>query len=153
MNVKRLLVAGIVVSVLFLVFDMVLGAAGGFIGAEVFGLPVEQPPGFEAKIKFGLIFELVNGFMLAVIYAVIHPSLPGQGWKKGISYGLIVWGLRVVMWAFSTYMMTDMPPILIAITVVTGLIEVLILSIVIAAIYRAEERNVQLEKRPDGGTL
>jgi hypothetical protein len=48
-----------------------------------------------------------------------------------------VWGLRVVMWAFSTYMMTDMAPVLIVINGVTGLIEVLILGIVIAAIYRA----------------
>jgi len=137
MNVKRLVVAGIVASVLFLVLDAALGTAGGFIGTQVFGLPAEQPPGFEAKVKYGLIFELINGFMLAVIYTVIHPSLPGRDWKKGISYGFLVWGLRVVMGAFSTYMMTDMPPILIAITVVTGLIEVLILGIVIAAIYRA----------------
>jgi hypothetical protein len=143
MNTKRLVVAGIVASVLFLVLDMGLGTAGGWIGAEVFGLPVEQPPGFEAKVKFGLIFELINGFMLAVIYAVIHPSLPGQRWEKGISYGLLVWGLRVVMGAFSTYMVTDTHPILIAITAVTGLIEVMILCIVIAAIYRAGERNVR----------
>jgi hypothetical protein len=136
MNVKRLLAAGIAASVLFLVLDAALGTAGGFIGAEAFDLPFEQPPGIEAKMKFGLIFELINGFMLAVIYAVIHPSLPGRGWKKGISYGLLVWGLRVVMGAFSNYMMTDMSPTLIAITVVTGLIEVLILGIVIAAIYR-----------------
>jgi hypothetical protein len=149
MNTKRLVVAGIVASVLFLVLDMGLGTAGGLIGAQVFGLPVEQPPGFEAKVKFGLIFELINGFMLAVIYAVIHPSLPGQGWKKGISYGLLVWGLRVVMGAFSTYMVTDTHPISIAITVVTGLIEVMILCIVIAAIYRARERNARLEDRPE----
>jgi len=149
MSVKRLVVAGIVASVLFLVLDAALGTAGGFIGAQVLGVPIEQPPGFEAKIQFGLIFELINGFMLAVIYAVIHPSLPGRGWKKGISYGLLVWGLRVLMGAFSTYMMTDTSPILIAITVVTGLIEVLILGIVIAAIYRAGERNVRLEDRPE----
>jgi hypothetical protein len=149
MNTTRLVVAGIVASVLFLVLDMGLGTAGGLIGAQVFGLPVEQPPGFEAKVKFGLIFELINGFMLAVIYAVIYPSLPGRGWKKGVSYGLLVWGLRVVMGAFSTYIVTDTHPISIAITVVTGLIEVMILCIVIAAIYRAGARNVRLEGRPE----
>jgi hypothetical protein len=73
--------------------------------------------------------------MLALIYALIHPALPGHGWKKGISYGLIVWGLRVVMWAFSTYMMFDIHTVSIVITVVTGLIEVLILGTVIAVIY------------------
>jgi hypothetical protein len=149
MNVKRLIVAGIAASVLFLVLDAALGTAGGFIGAQVFGLPIEQRPGFEAKVKFGLIFELINGFILAVIYAVIHPSLPGQGWKKGISYGLLVWGLRVVMGAFSTYMMTDVPPASIAITVVTGLIEVLILGIVTAAIYGAGEQSARLEEHPE----
>jgi hypothetical protein len=141
MNTKRLIVAGIAASVLFLVLDAVLGMAGGFIGAQVFGLSVEQPPGIEDKMMIAPVFELINGFMLAVIYAVIHPSLPGRGWKKGISYGLIVWGLRVVMWAFSTYMMTDMAPVLIVINGVTGLIEVLILGIVIAVICKAPERN------------
>jgi hypothetical protein len=136
MNVKQFLVAGIVASVLFLVLDAILGMAGGFIGAKVFGLSSEQPPGFETKMRFGLIFELINGFMLAVIYAVLHPSLPGQGWKKGIGYGLLVWGLRVVMGAFSTYMMTNVPPVSISIGVVTGFIEVLILGIAIAVIYK-----------------
>ncbi len=143
MHVKRLIVAGITASVLFLVLDMMLGAIGGLIAANVFGVPFEQPPGIEAKIKFGLLFELINSFMLALIYAVIYRCLPGRGWQKGISYGLIVWGLRVVMWAFSTFMMTGMPPALIAVTVVTGLIEVLILGVVIAAIYRNREEDLQ----------
>jgi hypothetical protein len=139
-NVKRLVVTGIVAAILFLVLDMVLGAGGGLI-TQAFDASIAQPPGIEAKIKFGLIFEVVNGFMLALIYAIIQPSLPGRGWQKGLSYGLLVWGLRVVMWAFSTYMMTDMSPILIVITVITGLIEVLILGIVIAIIYRSANHD------------
>ena len=136
MNVKRFFVAGIVVSILFLVLDGAFGVVGGVIGEQVFGLSAGQPD--EAKMTIGLLFELVNGFMLVAIYAVICHGLPGQGWKRGISYGLIVWGLRVVMWAFSTFMMTDMSPILIGITVVTGLVEVLILCVVTAAIYKAD---------------
>ena len=140
MNVKRLIVAGIVASVLFLVLDAVFGVVGGLIGESVFGLSSGQPD--ESKMMISPVFELINGFMLVAVYAVICSSLPGEGWKKGISYGLIVWGLRVVMWAFSTYMMTDMSPILIGITVVTGLIEVLILCVVVAAIYRVSKRGV-----------
>jgi len=136
-NLKRFLIAGIVASVLFLVLDAVLGIAGGLIGASVFGLPAGQPD--EAKMTIGLAFELINGFMLTTVYAVIHPSLPGRGWRKGISFGLMVWGLRVVMWAFSTYMMTDLAPVSIAISVVTGLIEVLILGLAIATTYRDGE--------------
>lgn len=135
MDVGRFTIAGAVASVLFLVLDMGLGMLGGLVGTKVFGVPAAQPPGFERKTRIGIIFEVVNGFMLALIYALIHACLPGQGWVKGLSYGLIVWGLRVVMWAFSTYVMTDMSPILIGINVSTGLVEVLILGVVIAAIY------------------
>jgi len=134
MNVKRLIVAGIVASLLFLVLDALFGVLGGVIAEQLFGIPAGQPD--EAKMGFGLLFELINGFMLAVVYALIQPSLGGNRWQKGLSFGLIVWGLRVVMWAFSTYMMTDMPVVLISITVVTGLIEMLIICVVIAAIYR-----------------
>ena len=133
MNIKRLVIASIAASVLFLVLDAVFGVLGGVIGETVFGIPGGQLD--QAKMGLGLVFELVNGFMLALIYAIIHPALPGEGWKKGISYGLIVWGLRVLMWAFSTYMMTSMPPIQISITVLTGVIEILIICVVIAAIY------------------
>ena len=121
-------------SVLFLVLDAVLGVVGGLVGESVFGLSAGQPD--ESKMMISPIFELINGFMLATVYAIICGSLPGEGWRKGISYGLIVWGMRVVMWAFSTYMMTDMSPIMIAIIVATGLVEVLILCIAIAAIYK-----------------
>jgi hypothetical protein len=135
MNVGQLIVTGLVASVLFLVLDMALGMAGGWIGARLFGLSSAQPAGLDAKIKLGLVFELINGFLLALIYALIHACLPGRGWIKGVSYGLIVWALRVVMWAFSTYMMTDMAPAKIGITVGTGLIEVLVLGVAIAVVY------------------
>jgi len=134
-NIGRLIVTGLVASVLFLVLDMAQGMLGGWIGTRVFGLPAAQQAGIGAKIKIGLAFELINGFLLALIYATVHACLPGQGWTKGLSYGLIVWALRVVMWAFSTYMMTDMAPATIGITVGTGLIEVLILGVVIAVVY------------------
>ena len=137
MNIGRLLVTGLVAAVLFLVLDMVLGMLGGWLGRRLFGLSPAQPAGIGAKIRLGLVFELINGFLLALIYAVIHTGLPGRGWTKGLSYGLIVWALRVLMWAFSTYMMTDLAPATIGITVGTGLIEVLILGIVIAAVYGA----------------
>jgi hypothetical protein len=135
MNLTRLLVAGIAASILFLVLDAVLGMVGGLVGARVFGLSPQGPSQIQSKMVYGLVFEFINGFMLAVIYAVIHLSLPGQGWAKGISFGFLVWGLRVVMWAFSTYMMFDVPAVSIAITTLTGLIEVLVLGVAIAVIY------------------
>lgn len=133
MNIKRLIIAGIVASFLFLILDAVFGVLGGLVAAQVFGIPSGQPD--ESRIGLGLLFELINGLMLAWIYAVIYTALPGKSWRKGLSYGFIVWGLRVLMWAFSTYMMTTMAPILIGITVLTGLVEILIICVVISSIY------------------
>jgi hypothetical protein len=134
-KVGRLVVTGLVAAVLFLVLDIGLGMAGGWLGKRFFGLPSDQPEGIQGKVRVGLAFELINGFLLALIYAVIQTGLPGRGWLKGLSYGFIVWALRVVMWAFSTYMMTDMAPATIGITVATGLVEVLVLGVVIAVVY------------------
>jgi hypothetical protein len=135
-NVGRLVFAGIAASILFLILDAALGMLGGWIGARLFGLPSTQPEGIESKMAAGLVFELVNGFLLAAIYALFYRCLPGAGWVKGLSYGLLVWGLRVVMWAFSTYMMTDMSPVAISITVGTGLVEMLVICTAIALLYR-----------------
>ena len=136
MNVGRLVIGGLVASVLFLVLDAALGMLGGLIGARLFALPAAQPAGIESKMVAGLVFELINGFVLAVVYAIVHSCLPGAGWIKGLSFGVLVWMLRVVMWAFSTYMMTGMSPVTISITVVTGLVEMLIIGVAIALIYR-----------------
>jgi len=133
MDAVGILIAGGVASVLFLVLDAALGVLGGLAGTRIFGLPESQLD--PAKMKLGMVFEVINGFMLAIIYALIQPALAGQGWTKGVPYGLMVWGLRVVMWAFSTYMMTNLPPTQIAITTVTGLLEMLIICTAIAAIY------------------
>jgi hypothetical protein len=134
-NLTRLFIAGIAASILFLVLDATLGMVGGLVEARVFGLSPRGPSQIQSKMAYGLVFEFINGFMLAVVYAVICSSLPGQGLAKGISFGFLVWGLRVVMWAFSTYMMFDVPAVSIAITTFTGLIEVLVLGVTIAAIY------------------
>ena len=136
MNVGRLVIAGLVASVLFLALDAALGMLGGWIGTRLFGLSLSQPASIQSKMAVGLVFELVNGLMLAAIYAIIHRCLPGAGWTKGLSYGLLVWGLRVVMWAFSTYMMTDISPVAISINVGTGLVEMLIICVAIGLVYR-----------------
>jgi hypothetical protein len=135
-NIKKFILAWIVTAILFLVLDMLFGALGGFLTANITGAPIQGPAGIESKIFTGFLFEIINGFILVLVYAAIHPSIPGKGLVKGIGYGLIVWALRVLMWAFSTYMMFDVSTVLLAVTTILGLIEVLILCIVIAVIYK-----------------
>ena len=136
MNIKRFIIACLVTGILFLVLDILFGVLGGHLTAAISGSQVPSPSGIESKMTAGFVFEVINAFILVLVFSVIKGSLPGQGWVKGVSYGLIVWALRVVMWAFSSYMIFDAHPTLLVVTAVFGLAEVLILCIVIAIIYK-----------------
>jgi len=136
MNTKRFVIAWLVTGILFLLLDILFGVLGGYLTAAISGSQLSSPSGIESKMTAGFAFDVVNAFILVLVFSVIKGSLPGQGWEKGIAYGFIVWALRVVMWAFSSYMIFDAHPTLLVVTAVFGLVEVLILCIVIATICK-----------------
>ena len=58
----------------------------------------------------GMIIDLAYGFILAALFLLLYPSLPGgSGWVKGVTFGLMVWFLRVVMSVASQWMMYKVP--------------------------------------------
>lgn len=38
------------------------------------------------------------GLFMGLIYSVISPAVPGEGIRKGINYGIMVWLLAGLMW-------------------------------------------------------
>ncbi len=78
----------------------------------------------------GMVIDLVYGFALAGVFLLLFNSLPGEtGLVKGLSYGLLVWFLRVVMSAASQWMMYKIPVRTLLYSLATGLGEMLILGI------------------------
>ena len=78
----------------------------------------------------GIAIDLAYGFALAGIFLRLHPSLPGPtGLLKGLSFGALVWLLRVVMSVASQWVMFDVPAGALIYTLVTGLAEMLALGI------------------------
>ena len=78
----------------------------------------------------GIIIDLVYGFIMAGIFLLLYPSLPGaSGILKGLCYALGVWFFRVVMQAASQWMMFTVPVRTLAYTLVTGLGEMAVLGI------------------------
>ena len=78
----------------------------------------------------GIIIDLAYGFILAALFLLVYPSLPGEvGLLKGVSFGLIVWFLRVVMSVVSQWMMYKVPLKTLLYTLLAGLGEMLILGI------------------------
>jgi len=78
----------------------------------------------------GMIIDLAYGFILAAVFLLLYPSLPGEaGVLKGISFVLMVWFFRVVMSVASQWMMYKVPVKALLYTLLTGLGEMLILGI------------------------
>lgn len=86
----------------------------------------------------GILIDLAYGFILAGLFTLLHKSLPGaSGWVKGLSFGLIVWFLRVVMSVASQWIMYRLPPAALVYTLLTGLGEMLILGLLFGLTLRS----------------
>jgi hypothetical protein len=78
----------------------------------------------------GLVIDLAYGFILAGLFVLLYPSLPGQaGWVKGLIYGLMVWFFRVVMGVISQWMMYTVPIDTLLYSLAAGLLEMLTLGL------------------------
>ena len=64
------------------------------------------------------------------LFLLLYESLPGEtGLLKGVSFALLAWFFRVVMYAASQWMMFNVPAELLLYSLLTGLAEMLILGI------------------------
>ena len=77
----------------------------------------------------GILIDLVYGFVMAGVFLLLYESLPGgTGLVKGVSFALLAWFFRVVMYAASQWVMFNVPVEALLYSLVTGLGEMLILG-------------------------
>lgn len=117
-----------------LVSGIVFGVMDGLINANPVATRLFEAykPIAKASLNFvaGIIIDLAYGFILAGLYLLLMPSLPGvSGLVKGISFALLVWFLRVVMNVASQWMMYKVPCKALVYSLMTGLSEMLVLGI------------------------
>jgi hypothetical protein len=78
----------------------------------------------------GILIDLIYGFVMAGIFLILYQSLPGEtGLIKGISFALVAWFFRVVMYVATQWMMFNVPVSTLLYTLFAGLGEMLILGI------------------------
>ena len=81
------------------------------------------------NVSTGLLIDLAYGFIMAGLFLLLYKSLPGRtGLFKGVSFGLIAWFFRVVMYTASQWMMFNVPGEALLYSISTGLVEMLILG-------------------------
>lgn len=131
-GIKKLLTCGLITGFLFLVFDMLIGILTSPLLPPYSSLPIWKTP---PDISAGVILDLINGFILVAVYMTIYDGIPGSGWIKGFNYGVIVGLFRVLMGAFSTLVMYNIPLTVILVNLVAGYVEILLLGTILALLY------------------
>jgi hypothetical protein len=77
----------------------------------------------------GIAIDLAYGFIMAAIFLLLYESLPGQsGIVKGLSFAVLAWFFRGVMYAASTWMMFDLSAQVVGYGLVATLAEMLVLG-------------------------
>lgn len=78
----------------------------------------------------GILIDLVFGFVMAGVFLILYKNLPGEiGILKGISFTVMAWFFRVIMYVASQWMMFNIPVKTLLYTLITGFGEMLILGV------------------------
>lgn len=86
------------------------------------------------SVPAGLIIDVLYGFVMAAVFLLLYESLPGgTGLVKGVSYGVIIWFFRMVMYAATQWMTLRIPGATLLYIVVTGLVEMVLLGLLYGA--------------------
>ncbi|MBC8375865.1 MAG: hypothetical protein H8E26_07445 [FCB group bacterium] len=123
----RYVIISISGGILFGVLDAVLNANP--LAQKLYAV---YKPIMRARISpaLGTVIDLAYGFILAGIFLLLVQSLPGDtGFLKGLSYGLLIWFFRVVMYGATQYVMFNISFSLLLYIIVSGLLEMMIIGV------------------------
>ena len=82
------------------------------------------------SLPAGFAIDLVSGFVIAGVFIVLFPSLPGDSRiVKGLVFGALLWFFRVAMQVASQWMMFDIPAGTLLYTLAGGLLEMIALGL------------------------
>jgi hypothetical protein len=122
----------------YIIVSVISGILFGILDGLINANPIANKlfevykPIAKTSVNFvaGMIIDLAYGFILAALFQLVYPSLPGEvGLVKGVSFALMVWFFRVVMSVASQWMMFKVPLKALLYTLLAGLGEMLILGI------------------------
>jgi hypothetical protein len=122
----RYIIVSITSGILFGVMDGLIN--GNPVATRLF--EVYKPIARQSlNMLAGIVIDLSYGFILAGMFLLLYPSLPGEaGFVKGVSFAVMVWFLRVVMNVASQWMMYKVPSKTLLYSLLTGLGEMLVLG-------------------------
>ena len=121
----RVVAVGVGAGVVFAVLDGILNANPVARHLYAAYRPIARQ---SVNAPLGLLFDIVSGIVMAVVFVILRTALPGGSLAKGLIFGLIVWFFRVAMGVAAQAVMFNVPRSALAYTAASGLIEMLILG-------------------------
>lgn len=80
------------------------------------------------QLFLGVIAEAINGWIAALSFVLIEPSLGGPSWRRGALFGLMIWGFWVISGTLSAHVWLDIPSSLSVVNVIFGLPKCLVIG-------------------------
>ena len=141
-KLAKLIICSIIIGIIFIFLDILLAIILFPINSAYMDLPIwKNPPNIIA----GMIFDIINGFIVVLIYNLIKESIPFESWKKGTIYGIIMGLFRVAMMAFTTIVIYNVPIVLVIANLVSGFIEIIVLGIL--TVFLSEKLKIGKTKQ------
>ncbi len=137
----RQIVVGLVAGVAFLILDGLLNANPVAQRAYAVYRPIARS---SVNAAAGSVVDLGYGLILVALFVTLRNSLPGTtSLAKGVSFGVMVWFLRVVMRVAGEWVMTTVPPSTHVYSLVAGLVQLLLVAGLIALLLPGPQTATQ----------
>jgi len=114
------------VGLAFAALDGVLNANP--IAQRLYGLykPILRE---SVNAPLGVALDLFFGVIMAVLFVLLAPALPGGRLMKGAAFGMLAWFFRVAMGVAAQLVMFRIPPLALLYSLATGAVEMVALGI------------------------
>ena len=130
MEWKKGLISGIIAGIVMLIIGSAFMMIPGVTEWYTEKFPEMMAPTAMSIMTVGVV---LGGIIMGLVYSVINSAIPGEGARKGLNYGIMVWLLAGLTWPIM--MMGFAPAYLWIAELINGLITYSIAGAVLAIIY------------------
>lgn len=130
MEWKKGLISGIIAGIVMLIIGSAFMMIPGVTEWYTEKFPEMMAPTAMSIMTVGVV---LGGIIMGLVYSVINSAIPGEGARKGLNYGIMVWLLAGLTWPIM--MMGFAPAYLWIAELINGLIMYSIAGALLAIIY------------------
>lgn len=92
--------------------------------------------GLGKYLSLTMLFGVFFVALLIILYLLLYRSLPGQGWKKGIFFGLMASCIKALPEAFNQYMTFIYPTTMILVQLANTVLGLILFGIYMSIIFK-----------------